>query len=135
MNNRDQIVMSMLRYCGRIKQIKTFDFNIQISKKGQLPRRISRLNITVSTALVINITVLKVTPLHGCFSRFLDCTNVLNQSMYKACHMLISFINSLGSPYDYDSIMHYRCSEFPKIPFMTPIRVKAPGVAIGQRGH
>ena len=85
MNNRDQIVMSMLRYCGRVKQIKTFDFNIQISKKGQLSKRISRLNITASTALVINITVLKVTPLHECFSRFLDCTNVLNRTKHVIC--------------------------------------------------
>lgn len=46
-----------------------------------------------------------------------------------------SHIDSLGSPYDYDSIMHYGRDAFSRWPFQTTIRVKESGASIGQRDH
>ena len=46
-----------------------------------------------------------------------------------------SMIDSLGSPYDYGSIMHYGSREFAKWPWLTSIRPKQKGVSIGQRSH
>ncbi|XP_078360166.1 zinc metalloproteinase nas-15-like [Oculina patagonica] len=43
-------------------------------------------------------------------------------------------IDSLGSPYDYNSIMHYGKRDFAKWPWMTTIRAKN-GASIGQRRH
>ncbi|XP_057317237.1 zinc metalloproteinase nas-15-like [Hydractinia symbiolongicarpus] len=44
-------------------------------------------------------------------------------------------IDSLGSPYDYDSIMHYRSVAFGKLPFQKTIKAKVDGAKFGQRDH
>merc|ERR1712121_1061 len=47
-----------------------------------------------------------------------------------------SQIDSRGSPYDYDSIMHYGKRAFSKFPgWYTTIRVKKKGASIGNRDH
>lgn len=46
-----------------------------------------------------------------------------------------SRINSLGSPYDYGSIMHYGSRDFNKWPWQYTIKPKQSGVSIGQRSH
>ncbi|XP_078357409.1 blastula protease 10-like [Oculina patagonica] len=43
-------------------------------------------------------------------------------------------IDSLGSPYDYGSIMHYGKRDFAKLPWQTTIKTKN-GASIGQRKH
>ncbi|XP_065662345.1 hatching enzyme 1.2 [Hydra vulgaris] len=44
-------------------------------------------------------------------------------------------IDSFGSPYDFDSLMHYERSSFPKFPFLTTIRSKVNNVSYGQRSY
>jgi len=46
-----------------------------------------------------------------------------------------SSIDSLGSPYDYGSIMHYGSRDFAKWPWQKTIKVKKSGASIGQRSH
>eukprot|EP00795_Rhopilema_esculentum_P003258 gene3258-1584_t len=46
-----------------------------------------------------------------------------------------STIDSLGSPYDYGSIMHYGARDFAKWPWQKTIVPKKSGVSIGQRSH
>jgi len=46
-----------------------------------------------------------------------------------------SVIDSLGSPYDYGSIMHYESDAFAKWPWQTTIKPKRKDVSIGQRSH
>eukprot|EP00794_Sanderia_malayensis_P020323 gene20323-22322_t len=46
-----------------------------------------------------------------------------------------SYIDSLGSPYDYNSIMHYGSRDFNKWPWQTTIKPKKSGVSIGQRSY
>ncbi|XP_057317770.1 zinc metalloproteinase nas-6-like [Hydractinia symbiolongicarpus] len=47
-----------------------------------------------------------------------------------------NFVDSRGSPYDYDSIMHYEWNAFSKIPLVQrTIRSKQKGKSFGQRSH
>ncbi len=78
-----------------------------------------------------------------CFSYFeflISQLGNLNQSVFvdnkhnfrKYSH---SSIDSLGSPYDYGSIMHYGSRDFAKWPWQKTIKVKKSGASIGQRSH
>ena len=61
-----------------------------------------------------------------------DCLADAKQNFNKYGH---GYIDSLGVPYDYGSIMHYGKSDFAIQPGLVTIRVLQPGASIGRAEH
>eukprot|EP00795_Rhopilema_esculentum_P003261 gene3261-1588_t len=59
--------------------------------------------------------------------------NILDGTKYNFKKYTHSLIDSLGSPYDYGSIMHYGKRAYAKLPSQTTIRPKNSDASIGQR--
>ena len=60
---------TLLYICSALRNLVPF---VQFKKREKHPRRSINFN---KVAKITKITLLKLTLLHGCFSRFLNCTN------------------------------------------------------------